>query len=168
MSDTRYHIRWMIRRDMPEVLAIENASFPAPWSESDFIQCLRKRTCIGMVAEHDERIVGFMVYELCKGRLHIHNFAVHGAMRRMGVGAAMVAKLVLKLSAQRRDRILLEVREGNLAAQLFFKSQGFQAVSVLKDFYEDTTEDAYLFQYRYRSEESPVYMNRITKYAGLQ
>lgn len=39
------------------------------------------------------------------------------------------------------------MRERNLPAQLFFRSLGYRAISVLKDFYEDTTEDAYLMQY---------------------
>src|SRR5690606_11527131 len=55
----RVHIRWMIRRDMPEVLQIEKASFEFPWYEDDFIRCLRQRNCIGMVAEQGERVVGF-------------------------------------------------------------------------------------------------------------
>jgi ribosomal-protein-alanine N-acetyltransferase len=59
----------------------------------------------------------------------------------------MMDKLVAKLSPERRDKIVLEVRERNLPAQLFFRSLGYRATSVLKDFYQDTTEDAYLMQY---------------------
>jgi ribosomal-protein-alanine N-acetyltransferase len=164
----RVHIRWMIRRDMPEVLAIERASFEFPWSEEDFIRCLRQRNCIGMVAEHEERVVGFMIYELHKSRLHILNFAVSSDARRRGVAAQMTNKLIGKLSAQRRTRIMLEVRETNLTAQIFFRSAGFQAVSVLRSFYEDTPEDAYLMQYRYEDEreDSILPMNRITRLAG--
>lgn len=147
------HIRWMIRRDMPEVLAIENQSFEFPWSEEDFIRCLRQRNCIGMVAEFDERIVGFMIYELHKNRLHILNFAVREEFRRRHVGEQMMRKLVSKLSQQRRNRILLEVRETNLNAQLFFRKAGFRAISLLRAFYEDTPEDAYLMQYVYDSSE---------------
>ena len=73
----RVHIRWMIRRDMPEVLAIEHASFEFPWGEEEFLRVLRQRNCIGMVAEQGERVVGFMIYELHKNKLHIMNFAVH-------------------------------------------------------------------------------------------
>ena len=51
---------------------------------------------------------------------------------------------------------MLEVRETNLAAQLFFRGQGFRAVSVLREFYDDTPEDAYLMQYRYRPAEVEV------------
>jgi ribosomal-protein-alanine N-acetyltransferase len=162
------HIRWMIRRDMSEVLDIENSSFEFPWSEEDFIRCLRQRNCIGMVAEFDEQVVGFMIYELHKTRLHILNFAVNPQCRRRRVGEAMISKLISKLSHQRRNRILLEVRETNLAAQLFFRNAGFRAVSVLRDFYDDTTEDAYLMQYTYQpvEVESGMPVNRITRLAG--
>ena len=168
-QDVCVHIRWMIRRDMLEVLEIENQSFEFPWSEDDFIRCLRQRNCIGMVAEHEERVAGFMIYELHRNRLHILNFAVAAEFRRKGVGHQMVEKLVGKLSSQRRSRIMLEVRETNLAAQLFFRNLGFRAISVLRDFYVDTTEDAYLMQYRFRvaaEEETMVPVNRISRLAG--
>lgn len=60
----------------------------------------------------------------------------------------MADKLKFKLSNGRRERINLETRETNLDAQLFWRAQGFKVVSVLRDFYDDTTEDAYLFSYR--------------------
>lgn len=162
------HIRWMIRRDMTAVLEIETQNFEFPWSEEDFIRCLRQRNCIGMVAERDDEIVGFMIYELHKNRLHILNFAVSDEHKRCGIGQSMVSKLVGKLSNDRRNRIMLEVRETNLEAQLFFKKLGFRAVSVLHDFYEDSPEDAYLMQYRYQAtaEELAHPTNRITKLAG--
>ncbi len=116
----RVHIRWMIRRDMPEVLQAEQSSFEFAWSEEDFLRCSRQRNCIGMVAECGEKVVGFMIYELHKTKLHILNFAVHPNYRRQGVGVQMVGKLVSKLSSHRRTRITLEVRETNLPAQLFF------------------------------------------------
>jgi [ribosomal protein S18]-alanine N-acetyltransferase len=163
----KVHIRWMIRRDMPEVLTIENESFEFPWCEDDFLRCLRQRNCIGMVAEIEDRVVGFMIYELHKARLHVLNFAVAARFRRMGAGSAMVKKLVGKLSSQRRNRILLEVRETNLAAQLFFRSAGFRAVSVLRGFYEDTPEDAYLMQFRHRAEDAVVVRDQpVTRMAG--
>jgi len=167
-QQARVHIRWMIRRDMPEVLEIEQQGFEFPWSEEDFVRCLRQRNCIGMVAEHDDRVVGYMIYELHRTRLHILNFSVSKGMRRLHVGAQMIEKLISKLSSQRRSRITLEVRETNLPAQLFFRAKGFRAVSVLRDYYEDTPEDAYLMQYRYRPTPSEaVYpINRITRLAG--
>ena len=142
------YIRWMIRRDMPEVSAIEKDSFENPWMKDDFIRCLRQRNCIGMVAEFDDQDVGFMLYELKQRQIQLLNFAVACEFRRCGVGAQMVNKMINKLQWQRRHRIVLEIRESNLDGQLFFQKQGFKATSVLRDFYDDTNEDAYFMQYR--------------------
>ena len=66
----RVHIRWMIRRDMPEVLAIElPKALTSCWCEEEFLRVLRQRNCIGMVAEVGEQVVGFMIYELHKNKL---------------------------------------------------------------------------------------------------
>ncbi|MBI3465905.1 MAG: ribosomal protein S18-alanine N-acetyltransferase [Planctomycetes bacterium] len=138
----------MIRRDLPEVLAIEQASYDYPWNEEEFLRCLRQRNCIGMVAEVDGHVLGFMIYELHKSKLHVLNLAVHPDQRREGIGSQMVAKLISKLHQQRRARVVLEVRETNLAAQLFLQSHGFRAISVLRNHYDDSSEDAYVMQYR--------------------
>ena len=136
------HIRWMIRKDLPEVLAIENAAFEFPWKEDDFIRCLRQRTCIGMVAEHENRVAGYMVYELGRKRIHLLNLAVAADLRGRGVGRQMIAKLKAKLTEQRRNRISLEIRESNLAGQIFFRGLGFRATRIVPAFY-DTGETAY-------------------------
>lgn len=146
-TQVRVHIRWMIRRDMPEVLGIEQASFQPAWREEEFLRVLRQRNCIGMIAELDERVVGFMIYELHKHKLQILNFAVHPEFRRAGVGSRMIAKLVGKLSPQRRSKILLYVRETNLSAQLFYRSRGFKAIEVAREYYEDSGEDAFVMNY---------------------
>ncbi len=161
-------IRWMIRRDMPEVLDIEQQSFEFAWSEEDFLCCLRQRHCIGMVAEHQERIVGFMIYELLKSQLHVLSFAVAPWTRRAGIGGQMVDKLVHKLAQQRRTEIRLEVREGNLPAQLFFKAKEFAATGVLRGHYEDTAEAAYVMRYvldqTADSQQPYAPRNRISEY----
>ncbi len=167
-SDTApVHIRWMIRRDMSEVLQTEQESFTYPWTEDDFLHCLRQRNCIGMVAEQGDRVVGYVIYELHKTKLHVLNLAVHPGSRRQSVGAHMVQKLMSKLSSHRRSRITLDVRESNLAAQLFFRRLGFLAVRVLRGYYEDTGEDAYVMEYLLpgevgESSDEPV--NRIAQY----
>jgi len=159
----------MIRRDMPEVLRIEEDVFEFPWSEEDFIRCLRQRNCIGMVCENgDHEIVGFMIYELHKTRLHLLTFAVAQRHQRNGYGQEMVFKLTTKLSHHRRNSIFLEVRERNLDAQLFFRQMGFSAVEVIQGFYDDTPEDAYVMRYRHGEEPLPVLpvfgTNRISDY----
>jgi len=159
------NIRWMIRRDMPEVMEVEQGSFEFSWGEDDFVRCLRQRNSIGMVAEYNERVVGFMIYELHKTRLHILNFAVRPDMRHRSVGTQMIKKLSNGLSNQRRNRIVVEVRETNLPAQLFFRALKFRAITVLREFYRDPndstdndTEGAYLMQLNYAPKREFVYV----------
>ncbi len=157
MSDTKtqarpqlsVHIRWCIRKDMPEVLAIEASCFQWPWDEGDFIAHLRERNVIAMLAESKGQVVGFMVYELHKNKLRIINFAVHEDFRFKGVGRQMVHKLASKLSLDRRSRLSVEVRDTNLDAQLFFKAMGFECMESIRGYYEETDEDAYRFVRRY-------------------
>ena len=120
-----------------------------------------------MVAEHAEKVVGFMIYELHKAKLHILNFAVAPEFRRQGVGRQMMVKLVGKLSSHRRTRIVLHVRETALSAQMFYKVQGFRATEILREQYEDTGEDAYVMQYLFdesvTDDHAGLPVNRIAK-----
>lgn len=150
-------IRWMIRRDMQEVVDIESKSFKYPWPEEDFVSALRARNCIGMVAEMYTTIAGYMIYELLDKTIRLTNFAVHPTYTRRGIGTRMIAKLVNKLSAQRRTNVSLAVRETNLDAQLFFRSCGFKATRVLREYFETNDgrhEDAYRMVLTARAFES--------------
>ena len=130
----RNQIRWLIRRDLTEVLEIEKASFEYTWTEEDFLCCLRQRNYIGMIVEKDNEINGFMIYGLHKQKLRLVNFAVDPKYRREGIGSAMTNRLVEKLIQQKRKEIVLAIRETNLPAQLFFKEQGFKATRILRNY----------------------------------
>lgn len=149
------NMNWMIRRHLPDVLAIEQASYPDPWSEEDFCRCLRQRSTIGLVAVTlQQELVGFMVYELHKTHLQLLDLAVAPAWRRLGVGTQLVEKLKGKLAPARRSELCLEVRESNLPAQLFFRALGLRAVAVLHNYCgADDREDAYRMRYRLPREQ---------------
>lgn len=145
-------IRWMIRADLKEVLAIEKACFECPWDEDEYVSYLGHRHRIGMVYEptvsgQSKGIRAYMLYELHHDGLELDNMAVDPHFQREGYGWQMIDKLRDKLSQQRRTWITVKVREGNLEAQLFFKAMGFRCVDVLPAPYEVTDEDAYLFRY---------------------
>lgn len=140
-------IRWLIRRDMPEVLQIERGSFEYPWTEEEFLGYLRQCNCIGTVLEEDHCIRAFMIYELHPDRLELVSLAVHPGHRRRGFGTRMVQRLQDKLSIRRRREIATQVRETNVGAQLFLKQMHFRADSVIRDFYESTSEDSYCMRY---------------------
>jgi [ribosomal protein S18]-alanine N-acetyltransferase len=147
------YVRWMIRRDLEEALAIEAASHVNGWSEEDFLRVLRQRNVIGMVCElrdNPDHLLGFMVYALEKRSIDILDFAVAPDYRRGGVGGAMAAKLKSKTTGNERRRplIRLECRETNLGGLLFWKAMGFIATDVLRGTFEDTGEDGIRMKWR--------------------
>lgn len=151
-------VRWMVRRDFDQVLTIEGTCFEFPWTAEEFRQCLQQPNCLGMVAEHEERIVGFVVYETPKNRLFITNIAVDPEFQRHGIARQMIQKLVTKMIHQRRHKIIIEIRETNLPALICFRALGFKSTNILKNFYEGQGEDAYVLQYRLGKEHcDPVY-----------
>ena len=146
-TGTSVAIRWLVQPDLKAVVAIEDKCFQFTWSAADFLECLRKRNAIGMVATRDEHVVGFMVYELRTSELHILNFAVDPDSMRTGVGTAMLDKLKAKIRQQRRKAITVGVRESNLAAQLFFRDADFLCIGTVRGFYQQSDEDAYVFRW---------------------
>lgn len=139
------YIRWMIRRDLPEVLEIERQSFECPWQADDFKKMLSRRDAIGMVAVDDstfEAVLGYIVYVIHPTALELVNFAVHPEERRRGVGHAMFAKLASKLAPDKRTEIAFQVVDTNLDAQLFFKAVGCRATGVLHSVWLDGDDDS--------------------------
>ncbi len=138
------HIRWMIQRDMPEVLEIERENYEYPWPGEDFHLLLRQANCIGMVATINGKVVGFMIYELYKTKIDVVNFAIADDSCCLGYGRKMLLVLKSKLGPSRRTRLNWRVAETNLPVQLFLRKNGFNLFRV------DSTDeqgDIYCFAY---------------------
>jgi len=138
-------IRWFIKRDMPNVLKLQE-NFEFSWEEEDFIEALVQTNCIGMIAEANNEIVGFIIYELYRENFYIVNLAVKENYRRQKVGSQLIGLLQDRLNPHRRTFINTNVRENQLQAQLFLKNLSFKA-SIVKDYYEDN-KDSYYFRYK--------------------
>lgn len=152
LAFSRFHIRWMLRVDMPRILEIEKESFDQAWNEQEFLSVLKKKDCIGMVCvinrgSEDEKIVGFTLYELHTTRIELLSLAIAKDHRREGAGQKMTDWLKSKLSVTRRNRIVLCVRETNLSAQLFFQKQKFKATKVVRKHYKNSDEDGFVMCY---------------------
>lgn len=139
-------IRWVVRRDLPQVLDMMHGERD-PWTEDDILRTLRQRECIGLVAERGDNVLGFLIYELREHHLEVLAFVVAPAFRRKGIGSQMARKLATKLARHGRSYLGVTVRETNLTAQLFFRCCGWKATRVYRRRFKDTQEDAYRMTY---------------------
>lgn len=137
------YVRWLIRRDLLEVMAIDFLSFHQHWGEDDFLQHLRQRNIIGQVAEgpgYEGDVVAFMVYALRKDSVQVLRAAVHPEYRRQGYGRALLANLTSRLSS-RRTQVFIDVPDDMLWAHLWLRACGWRAAPLLG-------QDMYRFTYR--------------------
>lgn len=127
-------IRWMIRRDMPEVMAIDEACFWNPWEEKEWIAIQRERATITHIAEYDNQVIGAMVVTLNRTKIELVKIMVAPEFQRQLVGDLLIAKLRGKMNST-RNRITSVVPDDNLPAHLFLRAMGFVATAVEDDFY---------------------------------
>ena len=142
-------IRWLIRNDLDDVMAIERSSFAKPWTRKEIHVALAQRNCIGCVYDVDREVRGYMLYDLQRGSLTICNLAVHPDYRRQGIATALIQRLKDKLSQDRRTHITTMVSEHNTDAQLWLRSCGFRCIRVHRGHF-GATHDGYEFVYSLR------------------
>ena len=132
----------MTAADLDEVMAIERASFLYPWSSRFFLQELQVQCARSILAEHDGRIVGYILFWLLPGAIDIHNVAVHAGFRRQGIARLLLARVISEARERCLDRVTLEVRRSNIPAQRLYESLGFIMTGIRRGYYSDDGEDA--------------------------
>lgn len=149
MAETNpFVVRVMDRGHIPGVLEIERASYPAPWSESAFINEMTSCTSIAIVAlaveagETGQTVAGYLVGWIAADQVHIANIAVAAGHRRRGAGILMMNWLLEESVRRGCASSSLEVRESNLAARTMYTRLGYRAVAIRKAYYSSPREDA--------------------------
>lgn len=135
--------RLMREEDLDQVMAIENASYPTPWSRGAFVrEIVENVTATYVVAIQDEAIVAYAGMWTLLDEGHITNIAVHPDHRRRGLGLATLCELARRAQRQGASRLTLEVRPSNRGAQELYRRAGFEVRGLRRRYYSDTGEDA--------------------------
>ena len=135
-------IRRMEEKDVPSVVAIERTSFSLPWSETSFMNEIRKQHAISRVAILDDAVVGYLCAESVMDEGHILNLGVHPQYKKRGIATALVENILEELKLKACRFLYLEVRASNFAAKRLYKSFGFTVVGTRKNYYVAPNEDA--------------------------
>jgi ribosomal-protein-alanine N-acetyltransferase len=141
--------------DLDAVMAIEEVSFPTPWSRGMFIEDFPRDFSDTLVAagEGDE-VLGYAVCWTIAGESHLLNIAVDPARKREGIGRALLSECIRRASRAGASLIFLEVRAGNEAAKRLYRSMGFAVRGIRKGYYTDTGEDAVILDREVRKSDA--------------
>jgi ribosomal-protein-alanine N-acetyltransferase len=137
--------------DLPEVLAIENSSFPNPWQEATFQgEILNQSISFPLVIVHSlqRKVIGYIIFWKVFEDVQINNIAVHPEFRRLGIGRVVLEYVIDQVRRDGAKFITLEVRPSNTAALTLYKKLGFKPISIRKGYYSNPNEDAFVLGLR--------------------
>lgn len=136
-------LRVMTANDLDAVVAIENASYPAPWSAQQFVDELRNPVATILLCELEEEIAGYICYWLIAGEMQILNIAVAPQARRNGIAKQLLNQAFVDCQQRGLSAAWLEVRSGNSGAINLYRQNGFVIDGERRGYYRDG-EDALL------------------------
>ncbi len=144
-------IAWSVmgEGDLEEVVRIERASFPNPWTHEQFRSGIEgDAPTFGLVVRREDRIAGYAVARAVAGEGEILNVAVSPGERRRGLGRALVVRVLEEARARGATEVHLEVRSGNRAAIGLYRSLGFRTRGRRRGYYAGTGDDAWVMTIR--------------------
>lgn len=137
-------VRAMRAEDAAAVAEMEHQIFPDAWSERSVLSSAANPQTICLVAEKGGRQIGYLIAYRAADEADIARIATVKEQRKKGVGAALLARLADSCQEHAINRILLDVRKGNVAARAFYTKLGFAEDGIRPQFYEKPKEDAVL------------------------
>ena len=144
----------MTDADLPEILAIEKASFETPWSETLFHNEIFKSISVARVAKICGKVVGYLCANVIIDEGHILNLAVHPEYKGRGIASRMLQEVLEIMRTDNCRSVFLEVRTSNEEARKMYEKFGFSLLGTRKDYYISPVEDAVVMVLRLISDKA--------------
>ena len=138
-----WHIRLAERRDISELLAIEQIQFPEPWTRGMLLdEVTNTETRRYSVVVEDGKILGYLGVMFVMDELHINTIGVLPDFEGKGIGTALMDDALRDAKERGIERATLEVAVSNKRAQDLYYRYGFKPVGIRKNYYDKIGEDA--------------------------
>lgn len=147
------HLERLSRERLAEVIAIETAGQPQPWSPAQFEEAFGDDraslwgACEPCGARQEPSLLGYALLYRLPFEAELQAITVAPCARRRGVARALLERLCYEARAWHSERLLLEVRESNRAARALYERAGFTTDGRRRGYYRSATgggEDALL------------------------
>lgn len=131
-------------KHLEQVLAIENYSFPTPWTPNAFEYELVKNDFAHYVValDKDGQVIGYAGMWVLFDEAHVTSVATRREFRGRGLGTALMLEIMGQALLRGANKMTLEVRPSNQVARRLYQGLGFVEKGIRKQYYADTKEDA--------------------------
>ena len=125
----------MTLHDLPEVMTGELASYPHPWTEKIFRDCLDSNHYSCWVLEQEHKLTGHVVISAAVGEAHILNLCVYPQHQRQGWGKKILNEAEWIAKQYKAETCFLEVRPSNTVGINLYQQMGYNEVGLRKNYY---------------------------------
>ncbi len=128
----------IVAQDIKVIQFIEQKAYPNPWSDRIMLDCINAGyQCIKMSsAEAPDVIKAYAFLMIGVDESHLLNVTVDPQFQRQGLAQKMMHRLFLISRINRAKQMILEVREGNLAAVNLYQKLGFKTIGTRRNYYQ--------------------------------
>ena len=127
--------------EIPSVLSIEEQNSDYPWSMLQFTSSLENNKNLCYCLNLNGKTIGYVIAQMALDTADILNIGIDSDFKRQGYGTALLNHLIKELRKRHIGEIILEVRAGNKSAIQFYKKQGFEEISVRKNYYTKNSKN---------------------------
>lgn len=140
-------VRKLMPADFKDVMEIERSSFHHPYDETQMLYEINENPVAYLyVAVVDHEVVGFIDFYITFNSATITQVAVKEAFRRKGIGELLLKQMEKDFETQAEpiEYSTLEVRKSNEGARAFYTKNGYEEITVKKQYYDDGEDAIYM------------------------
>ena len=143
LKEPALDIRPMQAEDLTEIIEIERQSYPHPWTQVIFGDCLQAGYSCWVCGRRGV-IEAYGILSVAVGESHLLNICVRPESRQQGIGRKLLRHLVSVARRHDAEVLFLEVRPSNTTARALYEDEGFNELGSRRDYYPagDGREDA--------------------------
>ncbi len=131
--------------DLDEVMAIELANHPFPWSRGNFADSLKSGYQARVLRNASEELLGYFMMMYAVDEAHLLNITVSAKLQGRGIGRWLLDQAGRQAKEVGMGSMLLEVRPSNSRALHVYQRYGFSRIGLRKQYYpaaDNGREDA--------------------------
>ena len=131
--------------DFKQIKGILISDFDDFWNVTTLEQELADNNSYYLVAKSENEIVGFAGIKSVLDEADIMNIVTRKNKRNLGIGSALLERLLDVAKEKEIKKITLEVNESNISAIHLYKNFGFKEISIRENYY-NKTDNALIMQ----------------------
>lgn len=138
------YLRKMALDDISDVMKGELDSYPHPWTQANFEDCIKNSMYSCWVFEQEEMFLGHLVLSASVGEAHILNLCVYPSIQGQGWGKKLLDEAEWIAKQHQAETCFLEVRPSNTAGVRLYSAAGYNEIGLRKGYYPTNSgrEDA--------------------------